>query len=466
MSKMFQCYGIGQALIPVLPPPLKFENAPTSNQTNYEVGQVVYTGTPGAYTFYIYSGAGIWEVLESGSGNLSTLTTDDSTVVVPTAGNINLKGAGSTTTIGSGSNATVQLTGLTNHSVLVGAGTTTITKVGPSAIAGQIFQSGGAAADPLFSTATYPSTVVAGDLLYASATNVISGLADVAVNQVLVSGGVGVAPAYSATPTVTTLTATTVHGTTIDTNVVAAQLSLNGTTIDASGSDANVSLNITTKNTGSIIFSQSKAGVDQNMQITNSDNTAAPGNAGLQLAVGGSTSTGDPYVSFQISGVAASTMTMGLDNSASDIFVISNSASIGTSNALTLTQAGALTATTSITATAGDITATNGNIVRGTAGNKDVYSSVASNGTAGANSAGTATLTGGTITINTTSVTASSIIRLYRQGIGATGAAALGILTVGTIFASTSFVINSVQAADATALQASDVSIVAWEIVN
>ena len=43
MAKMFQVYGIGQALIPVLPPPLPFENPPTSNQTNYEIGQLVYS---------------------------------------------------------------------------------------------------------------------------------------------------------------------------------------------------------------------------------------------------------------------------------------------------------------------------------------------------------------------------------------------------------------------------------------
>ena len=121
---------------------------------------------------------------------------------------------------------------------------------------------------------------------------------------------------------------------------------------------------------------------------------------------------------------------------------------------------------TSLTATLGAITATNGNFVKGTAGNKDVYTSVASTTAAGANSAGTVTLVGGTATISTTAVTASSLIRLYRQGIGSTGAAALGILTRGTITAGTSFVINSVQAADATALQASDVSVVFWEIVN
>ena len=127
---------------------------------------------------------------------------------------------------------------------------------------------------------------------------------------------------------------------------------------------------------------------------------------------------------------------------------------------------GLLGVTTSLTAPLGDITATNGNFVKGTAGNKDIYSSVGTTTAAGANSAGTVTLVGGTATISTTAVTASSLIRLYRQGVGATGAAALGFISLGTITAGTSFVINSVQAANATALQASDVSVVFWEIVN
>lgn len=115
---------------------------------------------------------------------------------------------------------------------------------------------------------------------------------------------------------------------------------------------------------------------------------------------------------------------------------------------------------------AGAVTATNGNIVRGTAGNKDIYSSVASTTTAGANSAGTVALSGGTATVATTAITASSQVRLYRQGIGATGAAAMGILTLGTVTAGVSFVINSVQLLNATALLTADVSVIGWEIVN
>lgn len=130
----------------------------------------------------------------------------------------------------------------------------------------------------------------------------------------------------------------------------------------------------------------------------------------------------------------------------------------------TITAATGLVATTGgVTATAGNMTATDGNMVFGTAGNK-VIMPMATTTTAGANSAGTVTLVGGTATIATTAVTANSKIILSRQGVGATGAAALGILTTGTVTPDTSFEINSVQAADATALQASDVSVVYWEI--
>jgi hypothetical protein len=70
-------------------------------------------------------------------------------------------------------------------------------------------------ADPSYSTATYPSTATAGALIAATATNVIGQIADVAVGQLLASGGVGVIPAYTGSPSVTgsvtagtTLTAT------------------------------------------------------------------------------------------------------------------------------------------------------------------------------------------------------------------------------------------------------------------
>jgi len=127
---------------------------------------------------------------------------------------------------------------------------------------------------------------------------------------------------------------------------------------------------------------------------------------------------------------------------------------------------GSIAATTTLTATLGAITATNGNLVLTAAGNKMVRSSVGTTTAAGANSIGSVTLVGGTATIATTSVTAASLIKLWRQSIGATGATALGMLTIGTITAGVSFVLNAAQSASASSLQASDVSVVGWEIIN
>lgn len=72
------------------------------------------------------------------------------------------------------------------------------------------------------------SSYAIGDLLYASGTTTLSKLADVATGSVLVSGGVGVAPAYSATPTVTSLTLGT--GGTFESGGASGKAALTGTT--------------------------------------------------------------------------------------------------------------------------------------------------------------------------------------------------------------------------------------------
>lgn len=160
------------------------------------------TSTGGTIT--VTPGAGTLNIdLAGGTLGIDSFSPDSGTdPVVPTAaGLVNTKGSGSITTVGSLNTLTTQLTGLTNHALLVGAGTATITKVGPTATAGQVLQSGGSSADPVFSTATfpstatgtgtilradgtnwaatsatYPNTVAQGDIIYGSASNVISGL--------------------------------------------------------------------------------------------------------------------------------------------------------------------------------------------------------------------------------------------------------------------------------------------------
>lgn len=75
-----------------------------------------------------------------------------------------------------------------------------------------------------------------GDLFYASSATTITRLADVAAGSVLVSGGVGVAPAWSATPSVTTLTATT----SVVVGGVGASETLTHTGIDEMGCSGNI----------------------------------------------------------------------------------------------------------------------------------------------------------------------------------------------------------------------------------
>jgi hypothetical protein len=67
---------------------------------------------------------------------------------------------------------------------------------------------------PAANGGTGNNTYTIGDLLYASGTTTLSRLADVATGSVLVSGGTGTAPAWSSTPTVSTLNYTTSVGST------------------------------------------------------------------------------------------------------------------------------------------------------------------------------------------------------------------------------------------------------------
>lgn len=84
---MFQVYGVGQALFPVLPPPLPFETAPNSHQTNYEIGQLVFTPPNVPTAFYLYGGAGNWIQIADAAGPIeNVLGTTNQITVTTTAG--------------------------------------------------------------------------------------------------------------------------------------------------------------------------------------------------------------------------------------------------------------------------------------------------------------------------------------------------------------------------------------------
>ncbi len=96
------------------------------------------------------SGAGN-VVTINGAGLTETLTGNSGGPVSPIASNINTIGSGSITIVGSPGTHTLttQLTGLTAHAVLVGAGTDTITNVLPAAL-GTVLTSNGPGLDPSF----------------------------------------------------------------------------------------------------------------------------------------------------------------------------------------------------------------------------------------------------------------------------------------------------------------------------
>ena len=127
----------------------------------------------------------------SGAFGLTLTTTALTNVTLPTSGTL----ATTANTVASFSAGT---TGLTPSTATTGAVTLAGTLVAANGGTGQ-------------------SSYAVGDILYASTTTALSKLADVATGSVLVSGGVGVAPAWSASPTVTTINYTTAVGVTSET---------------------------------------------------------------------------------------------------------------------------------------------------------------------------------------------------------------------------------------------------------
>lgn len=95
---------------------------------------------------------------------------------------------------------------------------------------------------------TGAATLTDHSVLVGSGTGALTALAVGATGEILV-GSTGADPTWSASPTVTTMNATT-----FDTNVAAAGVTLTGTTLAADGSDADIDINITAKGTGQVII--------------------------------------------------------------------------------------------------------------------------------------------------------------------------------------------------------------------
>jgi len=124
-------------------------------------------------------------------------------------------------------------------------------------------------------------------------------------------------------------------------------------------------------------FTTATAAATRTLTISNTDNTSASSNAVLQTTTGGA-SSGDPFHTFTVTG--ATSWSHGIDNSASDAYVVSASTALGTSDRMSLTTTGLL----SVTSTgAGDGINVNGSA----SGNANVIQIANSSNTSGSSAA-------------------------------------------------------------------------------
>ena len=111
MPKAQRVYGNGTPEVYVLPVPIAFQTAPTSSQTNYEIGQVVYTPPNTPTAFYIYAGGGNWvEFTSSSTGVFPGALTASNGNITATNGNLVLGTAGNKLSIATGANASTGTT--------------------------------------------------------------------------------------------------------------------------------------------------------------------------------------------------------------------------------------------------------------------------------------------------------------------------------------------------------------------
>jgi hypothetical protein len=332
------------------------ENGVTASPTTGNVvvsGVNATTSAVGVASFnsadFTVSMAGEVSLVGSGGAPIQTITGNSGSAEVPdSSGNFNILGSGSITVAGTTNTETISLTGLTDHAVLVGAGTATITKVGPTVTAGQVLQSQGSSTDPAFSTATYPSTTTINQILYSSSANTVGGLTT-ANNGVLITGTTGtpsvlansatpgyVLTANSAAPPSWQATAQTV--TSVATAHSTAQFVLSGTTetvdfgitnllIGSAGPSItsaiqNVGLGYLALNALSSGSGQVGIGYNSLLESTGSLNTATGGNT-LSTLLSGASNT--------VYGYSAGSAYTGSESSN---ILIKNAGSLGESNVI------------------------------------------------------------------------------------------------------------------------------------
>jgi len=126
-------------------------------------------------------------------GTVGNAALTNSSVTLNNGNNITVTGS----PLSLGGTASFDLTGCTQYAIQVGDATGSLDSLA-TGTATQIMQSGGAAAIPAWSTATYPATTVQGDVMFSSAANTVVGLVkDTNVTRYISNTGAASNPAWA-----------------------------------------------------------------------------------------------------------------------------------------------------------------------------------------------------------------------------------------------------------------------------
>lgn len=447
MARMFQVYGLGSGTLPVLPPPQAFENPPTSNQTNYEIGQLVYTGNNPA-TFYIYGGGGSWQNATSpySLATYAQLSTGSAPNLnfIPSANNVYT--FVNTYASAGGVPATTSTEGLvflaTNPEALAGTLTTNYA-INPAsmayALANGVPIGGTTPAAGAFTTLSASSTL---GVTGASTLAAVSGTTATFSSTLHAGGATTLATTLGVTGT-TTLAALTQVGTASINASGSATTTIGGSSgaVTLVAGAGNLAINgggntidIGTDAANTIVIGDAAGAASLSMYV-GSGNFLLDGVAASTYAVGPSTTTGTVVI-----GGTAQTgaITLGSSTGASNSVLIANGSG---STAVSIANVTTTGATVSIMDAAAIGTASNFNVFTGSTPTAALTANLLTGATpgaasvvnimTGAQSAGTSqfnlftgNITGGTQTFNLATGTGAAAINI---GTGATGVKTIAI---------------------------------------
>jgi len=133
--------------------------------------------------------------LETTAGAAPSYLTDDANTATPLLGVLTIAGGDNIATSSAGSTVAIALNGNTNHALTVGNALGSLNSLAIGT-ATQILQSSGAA-DPTWSTATYPATTAQGDVMFSSAANTVDSLTkDATATRYIANTGAANSPAW------------------------------------------------------------------------------------------------------------------------------------------------------------------------------------------------------------------------------------------------------------------------------